>query len=186
MTDPQKIKELEKSIIELKAKLAFEMRKNIGDKILLDHYTRLFSATTANYLLDPNPETIETQGTKTGSSNTHLVQIKKIIALNSEGRMKKIFLTDAQAPVEGGVKENPLVLNSKTSNWPKALFAVQRNNEFLFRVHKSFAINIFHYTLSKDGDFKLHEKLKKAAPEIIHSIPADGEFKAVAYQKRLL
>lgn len=178
--------ELEANIILLTDKLAYEMRKNIGDKIWLEHLQGLFNGATANYLLDPNPEKLETQGSKAGSSNTHLVQIKKIIAVKSEGRMKKIYLKEAQSPIQGGPKENPLIMNSEASNWQKALFSIQRNQQFLFRVHKSYAINIFHYTLGEDENFKLNDTLKSTTDPIIHLIPTDSEFEALSYHKRLL
>jgi hypothetical protein len=41
------------------------MPKNIGDKFLFYHYQRLFNGASANYLLDPNPKTIECSGQKT-------------------------------------------------------------------------------------------------------------------------
>lgn len=178
--------ELEVNIVALTDKLAYEMRKNIGDKIWLDHLQRLFNGTTANYLLDPNPEKLETQGSKAGMSNTHLVQIKKIIAVKSEGRMKKIFLKEAQSPIQGGPAENPLIMNSEESNWQKALFSIQRNQQFLFRVHKSYAINIFHYTFGEDKKFKLNEALKATTDQSIHTIPTDSEFEPLSYHKRLL
>ena len=178
--------ELEANIIGLTDKLAYEMRKNIGDKILFEFYQRLFNGATANYLLDPNPEKIETQGIKAGTSNTHLVQIKKIIAVKSEGRMKKIYLIEAQKPIQGGPAENPLIMNSDESNWQNTLFSIQRNQQFLFRIHKSYAINIFHYTLGEDKKFKLNEGLKSTTDSTIHSIHTDSEFEPLSYHNRLL
>ena len=178
--------ELEANIIGLTDKLAYEMRNNIGEKILLEYYQGLFNGAAANYLLDPNPEKLETQGSKTGTSTTHLIQIKNIIAVKSDGRMKKIYLVEAQKPIQGGLAENPLIMNSDESNWQNTLFSIQRNQQFLFRINRSSAINIFHYTLCEDKKFKLNEALKATTDPIIHLIPIDSTFEPLSYQKRLL
>jgi hypothetical protein len=178
--------ELETGIEYFTQELEKEMRKNIGDKILLEYYQRLFNGVVANYLLDPEPIELHTQGNKAGASNSHLIQIKNIVAVTSDRRMKKIFLTKPQKPLQGGTSENPLIINSDESNWYQTLFSIQNNQQFLFRVHKSFAINIFHYCMTETKTFELHEELKKASNPLIHSIPTDANFDSISYHKRLL
>lgn len=187
MTDAEnKIKELEDTIAFLKSKLAFEIRKNAGDKILLDYYTRLFSAGTANYLIDPDPINLACSGTKSGTSCNYLVKVKNIVAIKSDGRLKNIFLAEAQSPLEGGEKKNVIYYNNNDADWNDLLLEIQRGSQFLFRVHRSFAINVFHYTLDSDNTFKINKKLEKKTDSIIHVIKTDSQFNSEAYHKRLL
>lgn len=182
----KKIKELEDTITVLKNKLSYEMRKNVGDKILLDYYARLFSASSANLLLDPNPIQLECSGSKAGTSCTYLVQVKNIVAIKSDGRLKHIFLTEPQSPIDGGEKKNVIYYNNNDADWNDLLTEIQKNGEFLFRVHKSYAINAYHYTLLPDNTFQINKKLEKKTDSIIHSIKTDSQFNREAYHKRLL
>jgi hypothetical protein len=178
--------ELETNVIGLTKKLSFEMRKNIGDKILFEYYQRLFNGATANYLLDPDPKPLQCSGVKTGSSSTYLVQLKNIVAIKSDGRLKTIYLTQPQSPIEGGEKKNIILFNNNDSNWDDLLFELQGSGQFLFRVHKSYAINIFHYTFSEDGIFRLNSKLKKNTNSLVHEVATDSNFNEMVYHKRLI
>lgn len=178
--------ELEEGILRLSEQLKIEMRKNIGDKILLEYYQRLFNASAANYLIDPDPINLPCSGIKSGTSRNYLVKVKNIVAIKSEGRLKHIFLTEAQSPTEGGEKKNVIYYNNNDADWNYLLLEIQRGSQFLFRVHRSFAINIFHYTLDSDNTFKINKKLEKRTDTIIHVIKTESQFDSKAYYKRLL
>jgi hypothetical protein len=178
--------ELESKVIDLTKRLSFEMRKNIGDKILLAQYQKLFTGSTANWLLDPNPKPLECSGVKAGSSSTYLVQLKNIVAIKSDGRLKTIYLTQPQSPIEGGEKKDIIFFNNNDFNWNDLLFELQGNGQFLFRVHKSYAINIFHFTFSEDGIFRLNSKHKMMTNFFDHEITTDSNFDKIVYHKRLI
>jgi hypothetical protein len=186
MTDSDKIKELEQTIVELKAKLAEALLKVGGDKVLLDHYVRLFTATAANYLMDPDPIELKCSGSKMGTSFTYMVKIKSIVAIKSEGRLKKIYLSEPHKPLESGPKSDVIYYNNNASDWDALLFKLQRIHQFLFRVHKSNAINIYHYTLNDENIFQINDLVKDSANELIHSIPTDSQFDVTTYTFRLL
>ena len=178
--------ELENGILQLKKELEKEMRKDIGDKILLEYYTRLFSASSANLLLDPNPIELACSGTKAGTTRNYIFQIKDIIAIKSDKRLKSIYLKRPIRSKEGGEVSSKIYQNNNDEDWNALLFKIQRNSQFIFRVQKSHAINIFDYVLQADNSFELAEALRGKIEGGFHNIPTDSFFDKTAYYKRLV
>lgn len=178
--------ELENGILHLKEALERERRKNIGDKILLEHYTRLFSASTANYLLDPNPFELSCSGSKTGTTRNYILQIKDIIAIKSEGRLKNIYLKEPIKSKEGDAPTKVLHYNNNNVGWDGLLYLIQKRGQFLFRVNKSYAINIFDYILEADNSFTLAKGFWPKINASFHHIPSDTNLNKDAYFKRLI
>lgn len=167
--------------------LEIQRLKRLGavDKILNEWHGRHFASAAAKLIMDPNPVELECSGAKTDTSGKYLVKVQNILAIGSDERLKKIFLKEPLQPTNGRPAQKILLVNKNGLNWDRLLFKIQKRGEHLLRISKSYAINIYDYTLGENNIMQLNKELLKLADESIHELKTDSAFDLKQYHNRI-
>ncbi len=186
LTEQKELNENLKQEIEL---LYFEIGKLSRDralnKVLNEHQGRVFGAAAADLLLDPPPFELKCAGEKADTSEIYSIAIKNILAICSRKRSKDIYLNQPLSSISGSKAKSIIIFDDNNVNFDELLILIQKKGHYLLRVHKSFAVNIHYYVLSKKRTFCLVDQLKTQANKVIHEIPIDSHFDKKLYQERL-
>lgn len=155
------------------------------ESILHGYQANTFTAAAGNLLMDPNPIELSCSGAKTDTSEIYSIRLLNVLAIRSRKRPKDIYLRNAISSKSGGQKRKMVTFDKNGIEFDELLDIIQRKGTHLLRVHKSFAINIYHYSYSKKNTFILNADLCNDENKIIHQIPTDVLFNKKIYQERL-
>ena len=142
-----------------------------------------FSAVAADLVI--NPEPVELPCTEKGRSLNFMVGLNNVLAIESEGRIKRIYLKEAIIPKEGGKPYSFIETNNAALGFDKLMRKLQKNRQYLFRVSISYVINIFHYIFSESNVFHIIDKPNSKVYEPILSVETDKKFNLEKYHKQL-
>lgn len=155
------------------------------NKVLNNFNTYSISAAAADLLIDPNPVEIICSGEKADTSEKYKIRLMNVLAVYSDGRLKRIFLKNLVHPSSGGKGKTILNVDRNGENFDTLLFKLQKGGERLLRVHKSFAINIYHYIYSEKLAFQLKENLRTKENTQIQVVPVGSIFQKSVYDNRI-
>jgi len=149
------------------------IRKNAVNNILLDFHQQSFTSAAASLIINPDP--IYTYDINTNLSN--------IIIIKSGKKYKEIYYKKTSI---NKLNSDKIYRKVVTNNFTKLLFDLQKQSTHLLRVHKSFAINIYHYSLNAAKKFDLIIEPPKGFDKELINIPTDIFFKPEFYHTRLM
>ena len=142
-----------------------------------------FGAVAADLIL--NPEPVEIPCSEKGKRLNFMISLNNVLAVESRGRIKRIYLREPIIPKEGGLSHYFVETNSGGLNFETLLRKLQKNRQHIMRVSTSYALNIFQYTLSETKVFHIIDKPENDLYGAIAEITADKIFNQDAYHKQL-
>ncbi len=138
-------------------------------------------AALGNLMWDPAPAPLHC--TSGGSGEDFVVKAANIYAIEAHRKTKKIYLIKPIQPVIGGKYRHFIETDSDLDDLLRQL---QGNSNLLFRVHKSYAINILEYTLPIPGTFCINETPSDIIYSTILKVKTDIKFDAIEYQRQVM
>jgi hypothetical protein len=177
-----------KTELNLQADQLLRLKSYIGiQEILNPFYKEFMTLSACNLLIDPNPVDLKCGGEKTGHHQIFPVRVIDILAIESKGKYKKIYLKNKIKPNDGGKGKKELDFCQDGVGLDKLLFIIQKSGHHLLQVQKSWCINLYHYSFDEKNHFHLKDEHKKEDNSNIHSIPVGGDavFNKNLYQQRI-
>jgi hypothetical protein len=150
-------------------------------EVLLSAHGNAMGAAVADLFINPNP--VEIHGTEAGKGYNCMVSLKNVLLIESNKRIKTIYLKEAVIPIEGG-KKRLKIENNET--FEENLNKLQRNGHHILRVSTSYAINIYHYELSQTETFVLISPAPEDFIKHFGTIEIDNKFDSELYHTRLM
>jgi hypothetical protein len=133
-----------------------------------------------------NPKPVDFHATSAGHGIDYAIDLMDILAVESAGRSKKLYLRKAIRPVDGGKEQTIILTDNPKLNFENLLHSIQKNGHHILRVNRSVAINIYHYNFAKDNTFILIPKPPKGFKEDLIKIKTDSKFDQDLYTTRLM
>jgi len=108
----------------------------------------MIEAVQDKYLTILNPAPVPLKGDFDGEFGNHKIEVKNVVAIKSEGKYKRLFLKENiyEIPTKG----KTLFEFKIESSWDKLLKTLDSPHIKLFKIHKSWCINIEHFKLKKN------------------------------------
>ena len=177
-----KVKEVEhlNAVIE---RLKWKIRGLMAIPILhggMNFYTTENNTAAAMDLLY-DPDEVPIHCTSEHSGEDFMVKPRSIIAIESDGKKKTVFLKSPVRPLQGGTLRYKLELENDMES---LLQAINRSSQaIVMRISNRYAVNIFEYVFSKPGKFvfageKLDPKFK-----LKKELDIDSKFDPMLYHK---
>jgi len=111
------------------------------------------------------------------------VRPRNIIAIKSNGKLKKLYLKEPICPLRSSTKR---ISFDVKLGFDEIITKLQKQIQIFFRVHDSYAVNLFEYRLLRQGIFVLKdETLMSENNNSIQRIKTDFKFNAQNYQNVL-
>lgn len=177
----EQIKNLEQENAAVKEKFKEVNFQRGLDKVLLGFHENNFAAAAADLLINPNPVTVH--GTEAGKGYDVKLSLQNILAIESRGRIKIIFLKEKTIPLEGG---KPRLKIETNEGFESLLKRIQGSGHHIIRVRDKYAVNIYQYELTGKNTFTLIINLPKGLNEELKTIKTDKKFDTELYHTRLM
>jgi|GEM_PF-3067095 len=109
------------------------------------------------------------------------VKPRNILAVVSHGKLKRLILREPVRPLKSSTKR---LYFDVRSGFDALINSLQEGIQLFFRVHDSYAVNLFEYRLLRQGTFVLKDdSLTSEEYKDIRRIPTDFKFVAENYQR---
>ena len=172
--------------LEIQQDIIERLSRQIGIDKILNHFNTAFtSLAICDLIVDPNPVDLKCGGDKAGQQFIYPIRVLDILAIESKGKYKEIHLRNDVIPKDGGESKSKLVFSQEGIDFEKLIFKIQRRGDHLIRIHKSWCINIYHYSFTDKNLFNLKDTFQTQTNKNIHNIPAGSIFDKELYHKRM-
>lgn len=109
------------------------------------------------------------------------VRPRNILAVESQGKLKKIYFKEPICPLRSDTRR--LFMHVRMG-FDALLSKLQKQVQFFFRVHDSYAVNLFEYRLLQPGRFVFRDdNLTSVEYKDIRRIDTDFKFNEANYKK---
>ena len=174
------VQSLKSQITWLERKVSNLMFQKAIDSELLRLRGHDMEAVAADLLIDPPP--VEIHCTENNKGRNYQVRVRNVLAIESKGRIKRIYLLKPVIANEGGPNRSFVETNESLDD---LLLKLQRNNLFLMKVSRTYAINMFEYTFAEPGVFNIIAGKKIKIPRGLLAVKTEKIFDSKHYHERL-
>ena len=129
-----------------------------------------------------DPDEVEVHCTKDHTGEDFEFRPRNILAIEGDKKKKTIYFRKPVQPKQGGTKRHHIELSI---DFEDLLKIINEKSKTLYRIHNSFAINIFEYSFSKPNMFVLIDKPKHELYTSILEKSTDSKFDTEEYFKRI-
>ncbi len=125
--------------------------------------------------LNPKPERISISKTE-----QYDIRLMNILWIESDGRLKKIYLKRKIANTEGKHLTDRITINDDNVTYKTLLPLLDKLGNHLVQVHRTYAVNVAYFTLEhKILDLKLKTEISHIKPSIKISKSFIGQYKTI-------
>lgn len=147
----------------------------------LNIYTGANNTAAALDLLN-DPDEVDVHCTKDHVGEDFEFRPRNVLAIEGDKKKKVIYFRKPVQPKQGGTKRHCIELSI---DFEDLLKIINEKSKTLYRIHNSFAINIFEYSFSKPNMFTLIDKPKHELYNSILEKSTDSKFDTEGYFKRI-
>lgn len=137
------------------------------------------NAVALDWIFDPKEVSIHC--TSEHSGEDFIIKPRSVIAIESDGKKKIIFLKSPVRPLQGGTLRYKLELDSDMESVLQAIN--QTSQVIVMRISNRYTVNIFEYAFSKPGKFVFAGQKLDSKFKLDKELDIDSRFDPMLYHK---